>query len=309
MRTGFLMLFTLVIAASSCVSSKKYKDLESVNRRQSSQIRSLELAKNKGEKAADDLASTRVQLEQSKDLLLDLNTKYNGLQESYDEIAKSYKEVLDQNKDIIDITSREKTSLTNEINKKEAALDLKEKELNEKLEEIEESQARIDELERLLGDEKLKLDSLQTNISNALFVFGTSDLSVEQRDGKVYVSLSQKLLFAKGSDNIDSNGKNALTKIAEVLKDRNDLDIVVEGHTDVDGDPNFNWDLSTQRATTVVKLLQENGVNPDHLTASGRGFYEPVAKNDTEENKQKNRRTEIILSPKLNQVLNLIRPQ
>ena len=309
MYSRLLIFISLAILATSCVSSKKFKELESENRRQSSQIRSLELAKKKGEKAADDLASTRSQLQQTKDLLLDLNTKYNGLQESYDEIARSYKEVLDQNKDIIDVTSREKTSLTNEINKKEEALKLKEQELDEKLEEIKESEAKINALESLLEMEKVKLDSLQTNISNALFVFGPSDLSVEQRDGKIYVSLSQKLLFAKGSDNIDTNGKNAVAKIAEVLKDRDDLNIVVEGHTDVDGDPNFNWDLSTKRATSVVKLLQQSGVNPDHLTASGRGFYEPIAKNDSEENKQKNRRTEIILSPKLNQVLDLIRPK
>ncbi|GLR18378.1 OmpA family protein [Portibacter lacus] len=305
-----LFLVSIILASlTSCVSSKKYKALESENRYQGSQIRSLELAKKKGEKAAADLASTRTELEQTKDILLDLNTKYNGLQESYDEIAQSYKEVLDQNLKLIDVTSREKTNLTNEINKKQEALDIKEKELDEKLEEIKESEARINELESLLQLEKTRMDSLQSRISNALFVFGPSDLSVEQKEGKIYVSLSQKLLFAKGSDNIDKQGKNALTKLAEVLEGRNDLDIIVEGHTDVDGDPNFNWDLSTKRATSVVKLLQQSGVNPDHLTASGRAFYEPIAKNDTESNKSKNRRTEIILSPKLDQVMELIRPK
>lgn len=306
MQLRFLNVLFLCFLMASCVSSKKYKALEAESRRQGSQIRSLELAKEKGEKAADDLAQTRAELSKTKEDLADLNSKYDGLQESYDELVKSYKEVLDQNKDIIDITSREKTNLLNEINMKQEALDQKERELNAKLEEVKVSEAKIQALEKSLEMEKVKMDSLQTNISNALFVFGPSDLSVEQRDGKIYVSLSQKLLFEKGSDRIDSKGQNALSKIADVLKDRNDLNIVVEGHTDVDGDPNYNWDLSTKRATAVVKLLQQTGVNPDHLTASGRGFYEPIAKNDTEENKQKNRRTEIILSPKLNQVLELI---
>lgn len=306
LRFGMLLLSLCLVA--SCVSSKKYKELESENRRQSSQIRSLELAKKKGEKAAEDLASTREQLKQAQEKLLDLSTKYSGLQESYDEIAQSYKEVLDQNKDILEITSQEKTNLTNEINRRQQALDEKERELDEKLDEIEASQQRITELETLLDDEKARMDSLQTTITKALFVFGPSDLSVEQRDGKIYVSLSQKLLFEKNSDNIDSKGKNALNKLAEVLAERNDLDILVEGHTDVDGDPAYNWDLSTKRATAVVKHLQTSGVNPDHLTAAGRAFYEPIAKNDTEENKSINRRTEIILSPKLDQVMELFRP-
>ncbi|WP_235298406.1 OmpA family protein [Portibacter marinus] len=289
------------------MSSKKYKELESENRRQSSQIRSLELAKSKGEKAADDLADTRQVLRNTESELEELTARYNGLQDSYEELQQSYKEVLDQNKDILDITSREKSNLTREINLKEEALNEKEQELNEKLEQISESQRKIVELEARLEQEKQLMDSLQTTISNALFVFGPSDLSVEQRDGKIYVSLSQKLLFDKNSDKLDAKGKNALSKLAEVLKDREDLDVVVEGHTDVDGDPSYNWDLSTRRATTIVKNLQNAGVNPDHLTAAGRAFYEPVAKNDTEEGKSLNRRTEIILSPKMDQVMELFR--
>jgi len=308
MSYRFLFILLLSTICFGCVSSKKYKELESENRKQSSQIRSLELAKSKGEKAADDLNTTQNILENTRAELNQLQESYDGLQESYNEVTQSYKEVLDQNKDILDITSREKSNLMNEIERKEKELEEKELELNEKLEQISASQRKIVELEAILGSEKELLDSLQTTIGNALFVFGPSDLNVKQKRGKIYISLSQELLFNSEDELLNSKGENALSKIAEVLRDRNDLDIKVEGHTDSDGNSEDNWDLSTMRATTIVKNLQSAGVNPDHLTASGRANFEPIVKNDSEEAKTLNRRTEIILSPKSNQVMQIFRP-
>lgn len=302
-----LLLFLLTALSLSCVSSKKYKLLESENFDQKNRIRSLEIAKEKGQIAAAELADTKEMLGKTENLVIDLNSKYNGLQESYDLMEKSYEEVLLQNAELLDVTSQEKTKLTNQIKEKQNELDTQERLLREREEKINESEAKITSLEDLLSTEKLKMDSLQTSISNALFVFGPSDLSVIQKDGKIYVSLSQKLLFSKGSDAIDAKGESALSKLAEVLKERNDINIVVEGHTDPDGTPERNWDLSTKRATSVVKLLQSAGCTPESLTASGKGFYDPLVENDSEENKSLNRRTEIILSPKLDRVIELIR--
>ena len=124
----------------------------------------------------------------------------------------------------------------------------------------------------------------------------------------MYLSLSQNLLFPSGSDEIDWKGRQALMKLADALKSNPDIDITVEGHTDTDGTAAKNWDLSVLRATTVVKLLSSYGVPSDRLIASGRGFYAPIASNDTPQGKGLNRRTEIILSPQLDELYNLIRP-
>src|SRR5699024_8631452 len=127
-----------------------------------------------------------------------------------------------------------------------------------------------------------------------------------QKNGKVYVSLSQNLLFATGSDRLDPKGVDAIKKLAEVLKNHEKIDIVVEGHTDDVGSVNRNWQLSTERALSVLKVLQDNQVNPDRLTASGRAFYAPVAPNDSDNNRALNRRTEIILSPDLSNLFKLV---
>nr|WP_262912796.1 OmpA family protein [Membranihabitans marinus] len=140
---------------------------------------------------------------------------------------------------------------------------------------------------------------LKSTITEALNSFSKTDLSIREKDGKIYVSLSQELLFAKGSNVIDNQGRKALIQLASVLRDNREININVEGHTDSDGTPFRNWQLSVERATAVVQILTANGLNPERIIASGRAFYSPVAPNDTEENKNLNRRTEIILEPNL----------
>ncbi len=303
----YLLLGIPILMLFSCVSTKKYKLLEAENLDQSNRIEKLEFARERGEVAAQDRDNCSQQLRQAENLLKEVNANYNGLKSANASLQTSYDDLLKQNVELLNVTSQEKSKLTSEINKKQEELDAKERMLAERQERIKVSEDKIASLESLLSREKLRMDSLQNSISNALFVFGPSDLSVVQKEGKIYVSLSQKLLFSKGSDVIDKNGVNALSKLAEVLRERQDIDIIVEGHTDPDGNAEQNWDLSTKRATSVVKLLQKSGVPPNNLTASGRALYDPIAANDSEINKGKNRRTEIILSPKLDQIMELIR--
>lgn len=307
MNLRFLLILFISLSFTACVSTKKYKLLEYENLEKDSRIQKLELEYEKAKVLEQEFNQQSKDLNQTEDLLLALNAKYTGLQESYKLLQESYDDVVLTNAELLDVTSKEKSILNDQIQKKEIELEQKELLLQERQDKIQETEAKISDLEQLLSEEKLRMDTLQTSISNALFVFGPADLSVIQKNGKIYVSLSQKLLFSKGSDQIDSKGKNALQKLAVVLKTRDDIDILVEGHTDPDGNAENNWDLSTKRATSVVKLLQNEGVNPSHLTASGRALYDPIAENDTEANKSKNRRTEIILSPKLDQILELIR--
>jgi len=144
-------------------------------------------------------------------------------------------------------------------------------------------------------------------VIKALTGFQASDLSVAERDGKIYVSLSQDLLFASGSDQIDVKGKDAISKLAGALKGNKDFLINVEGHTDAQGSVDKNWDLSVRRATSVVKILTGAGLDPKVITASGRALYDPLSENESAEGRAKNRRTEIILAPRLNELYQLVR--
>lgn len=165
---------------------------------------------------------------------------------------------------------------------------------------------RVKELEALLNAQKEKSAELQNKLKNALTGFTSDELTISEQDGKVYISLSQKLLFATGSKVIDKKGKDALAKLAEVLKKNNVPNITVEGHTDSDGDENANWDLSVGRATSVLFELTKSGVNPAFITAAGRGEHHPKASNTNADGKAQNRRTEIILSPDLTELFQII---
>ncbi len=165
---------------------------------------------------------------------------------------------------------------------------------------------RVNELERAISAQKQQATDLRNKLNTALLSYNSSELSVEQRDGKVYVSLSQDLLFATGSKTIDGKGKSALRSLAGVLNKNPDTEITIEGHTDDVGEAKSNWNLSVLRATSVVNELTTNGVNPTRIVASGRGEHHPVSQNTTTVGKAQNRRTEIILSPKLDRLYQII---
>ena len=149
------------------------------------------------------------------------------------------------------------------------------------------------------------------NLKRSLGNISDDDIKVEVRGGKVHVSIADRLLFASGSSRMGDQSQDILNKIALVLNDHNELDVMVEGHTDdvpIDGScVKDNWDLSVRRATTVVRTLQDDYlVAPERLTAAGRGEYAPVAGNDSEGGRQTNRRTEIVITPQLDQFFNLL---
>ncbi len=165
---------------------------------------------------------------------------------------------------------------------------------------------RVKELESIISAQNEQVEALKGKISSALVDFTAGDLTVTQKKGKVYVSLQNKLLFKSGSKNVEPRGIDALGKVGVVLNNNPDIEIIIEGHTDTDGGAKENWDLSVLRATSVVKILEQKGVSPARILASGRGEYFPVADNETTAGKQQNRRIEIILSPKLDQLLDVI---
>lgn len=183
--------------------------------------------------------------------------------------------------------------------------------LKEKLEELNARQQTIQDLQSMIEAQNQKVQELLGSVQDALMGFGSEELSVSQKDGKVYVAMSDKLLFPSGSAKLDKRGKEALAKLAEVLNKQNDIDVFIEGHTDSKPIKTArfadNWDLSVIRATSVVRILTEDyKVNPLQIQPTGRSEYLPVADNATAEGRTLNRRTEIIMAPKLDKLVKLI---
>lgn len=204
-----------------------------------------------------------------------------------------------------------KASTGSELNKLSSNIDKLSSDLGKNKETLAQREARLRQLEAILRRQDSLLQRLNNSVKNALLGFSPEELTVEMRDGKVYVSLSDKLLFKSGEASVETQGKEALKKLAEVLKKNTDVSIAIEGHTDNIPIKTMrykdNWDLSAARATNVVRLLTDDyGMDPKRLTAAGRGEFSPIASNDSAEGRAKNRRTDIVLSPKLEELMKLI---
>jgi chemotaxis protein MotB len=220
-----------------------------------------------------------------------LNKDVSGLNQSIKDLTNDKMSQSEQ----FDMAMKQKTD---ELNAKEKLLKQREKDLNELQKEI----SRRDSITKRLND----------ILHDALLGFNSDELSVEIKDGKVYVSMTDKLLFKSGSASVEAKGKEAIKVLADVLNKNQDIDILVEGHTDnvpihtaIYQD---NWDLSVARATSIVRILTtEYKITPTRLTASGRGEFSPRALNETTQGKARNRRTEIILSPKLGEIMKLLK--
>lgn len=273
------------MALSSCVvSKKKYDDL--MARKNALEVDKAGLEEDKAtleqqkaalESAKADLEQERAQLEQQK--------------RAYEEsLAKALKEgkALGENLNM----SKSQIERLN--------ADLKARE------------ARLAELQRVLDEKEAAVANLRNRVSNALLGFNDKDLTIDVRNGKVYVSLAEQLLFNSGSTKVDPKGVEALRKLASVLKEQQDVNVLVEGHTDdvpiAKGTVGMqdNWDLSVLRATEITRILANAGVDPTRVTPSGRSKYVPLDESKTKEARQKNRRTEIILTPKLDELFQIL---
>jgi len=175
---------------------------------------------------------------------------------------------------------------------------------------IAEQAKRLKDLQEMIQGQKDVMNKLNKTIADALVNFKPDELTVSVKDGKIYVSLQEKLLFKSGSDVVDPKGKEALKTVADVLNNNQDISILIEGHTDsipMHGRFADNWALSAARATSIVRILTDAySVDARRVTAAGRGEYYPLTSNSTPEGRAKNRRTEIILSPNLNELFKLL---
>lgn len=305
-----LFLAITLLALGSCVPMRKFEDLEAQNTSLQTKYdqlaRDYEIKEGKLETFQQQSVEKdrRIQ-ELDKDLAL-AQQRYRELDETNRDLLERYDRIIAQNQQMLVTASGQKQELTAELSQKENQLRQRELELQRMIADLESRTRRIQELESAIAEKDSRLRELRDKVDAALRGFNAADLTVEERNGRLYVSLSQNLLFPSGSKNINSAGKAAISSLASVLKTNQDINITVEGHTDADGDPSFNWDLSVGRATTVVKELTYNGVSPQRIIAAGRGEFFPVATNSTTQGKSQNRRTEIILTPNLDQLFNLM---
>lgn len=305
----------LVLALStSCVSKKIYTDLENkfadLKKERNALADENELLKSGKSQSDLDNANLKSELEKLKGerdkLAADYAATSNNLQtlqNSYNALEKNSDEALKANMD----KNRE---LLAQLEAKEKALADEKARLDKLGRDFKDRSDRVAELENLIAAKEASMKKLRETLAKSLKAFEGKGLVVHQKDGKVYVSMENKLLFESGSWTVGAEGKKAVDLVGKVLGDNPDIAVLIEGHTDNDkitgtltGGVENNWDLSTKRATAIVNILASNPkVNKANLTAAGRSEYSPLVSNDNANGKAKNRRIEIILTPKLDEL-------
>ncbi|MDA0882018.1 MAG: OmpA family protein [Flavobacteriales bacterium] len=326
MKSFFAISIMSILVLSSCVSGRQFEELQTKEKACAEKNAQLMSQNEQLSAEMKESASLQESLLQQK-LALQNDTAFLGttnrqLRSQYDKINELNDILVSKNtKMMSDVTTENKKLLADlqktqeELQMQEDELRILEGELNTKEANIaqmssalEEREQRVKELEELIAKKDAAVNDLKNRVSEALLGFKDKGLTVEQKNGKVYVSLEAKLLFPSGSTSINEEGKKALIDLAKAIENEADLEVIVEGHTDTDKIrsntiPSDNWELSVLRATAVVKIMVNNSaVEPKILSASGRSEYHPV----DEEDKSKNRRIEIILSPNLNELFDLI---
>jgi chemotaxis protein MotB len=310
-----IAVVTLMVLAS-CVSPKVYKELEGKytnlkkeNRKLSEENEALLSAKTAAENELKQLQSAYDEAVAERDKL---QNDYKATKASLDNLKASYDALEKNSSAAIAANSQKNRELLAQLEAKEQALAAENARLENLKKTLEDRSNRVAELEKVIADKDAAMTALKNAISRALTDFEGKGLTVEQRDGKVYVSMENKLLFSSGSWAVGAEGRRAVQQLGAVLGQNPDIAVLIEGHTDnvpYQGNSQLsgNWDLSTKRATAIVNILRENAeINPENLTAAGRGEYAPVATNNTAEGKAKNRRIEVILTPKLDELSQLL---
>jgi chemotaxis protein MotB len=307
------IVIVLSAGLSSCIVSKKKFDEMLAQK-----IRAESELMDRSEKLTDSETSNRELNGKVQQLTQDsikqasenlgLNNRFNTLTSDYNQLNTYYKNLLSSSGKMNRDLSTQKEQLMSIQENLERT-----RKTNDSLSAgLAEREKKVKELETVLSQKDKAVKALKDQISNALLSFKESDLTVKVKNGKVYVSLAEQLLFQSGSIEVDSKGVAALQQLAKALKDQKGIQIMVEGHTDNVGMAKpipymqDNWDLSVLRATSITRILTKAGVSPTQITSSGKGEYSPLVQNTTKENKQLNRRTEIIITPQLDELFRIL---
>ena len=310
-----------VLMLSSCVSMREYEALQSqysqtmkgwsVTKQELQELReeNAELVRQ-GQAMTVALSDMTAARQECEATVTSINRSYAALQLRYDTTVENFlQQITGKNRDLSK-ANKMLEQRTRELNERESAARQRQQQLEERQRLLEQSEQAANEALRAKEQE---LEHLRHAVAQALVGFSDKGLNVETKEGKVYVSMEDKLLFASGSWTVSEKGVEAIKSLAKVLEEHTDLNIMVEGHTDnvvFRGSTAVkdNWDLSVMRATSIVKLLLSLGptINPARVEAAGHGEYAPKKPNTTAANKAANRRTEIILTPKLTDIIKIV---
>lgn len=316
MKKVFIIPTLAFALTTACVPAKKFKELED---RFANLEKKNENLENELSDCEEYSISRTTEMKELGSRLQEVTNERNSLegqikdlQNNLTNLKKSY-EALEQNSSsALAENSKQNRKLLEELEKKQKDLMQERNSLAELKSSLAEKSKRIEQLNHVIAVKEAKMNRLKNSLSAALTNFEGQGLTVEQRNGKVYVSMENKLLFDSGSWAVGSHGRQAVKQLGYVLAENPEINVLIEGHTDDDpyggnGPLKDNWDLSTKRATAIVHILGENtSIDPERLTAAGRGEYAPIASNSSVEGKSKNRRIEVILTPKFDEISRLL---
>jgi len=329
-KSKFSLLFLCIFIFSHCVPPKYLSEIEEErdhckNEREELWTENEKLTvKNTELEAGLELEKTTKERMEERGLenaeeLKNLKARHNQLNTRYEKLEETHQALIsDSDAETrslmakLENTQKDLYQRENQLNQTQNKLDHDREELVKIKKELDTQNAQLIELQNILNRKDAEAEALKQKLSLALMGFENQGLTITKKNGKVYVSLDEKLLFASGSTEVDPQGRNALNKLAGVLEQNPTINIMIEGHTDdvpiIAGSKYIdNWDLSVQRATAIIRILLDgSSINPKRLTAAGRGEFLPVEQGKTVVTRQKNRRTEIILAPNLDEVFELL---
>ncbi len=332
MQTNRILQISLVAAASfllSCVPQRKMEEEQARRKSCEDELSALKAQhqdfETQNKEMKTQLASIQEKLgDLQKDTTIvgsdfrSMSSRYSKLNAVNEELLDKYKRMMETN---INDTKKISTELNatqesllkkqDQLKRLEDSLNLKQMSLESMKLALQQREQKIAEMQDILNKKDQAVASLKKKVSEALLGFENKGLTITQKNGKVYVSLEESLLFASGKINVEAKGVEALKKLAGVLEQNSDINVMVEGHTDNvpmkgTGEIKDNWDLSVLRATSIIKILTNGNVDPKRLTAGGHGEYFPIDPANTAEARKKNRRTEIILTPKLDELFKIL---
>ena len=324
-------IFALCLGfTTACVSPKIVEEMKTEQTDLKSHNKSLKKENLQLNTQNTELNDEINRLNQSLDQLVsdsaDRSNTLTQLQNAHQELNSAYDLLLDKNSQMMANKAKETKKLLgelqviqedlqkkeDELTELEENLNTKQKQLIKTQKELQARERKVVELEDVISRKDSLVNALKNRISTALLGFEGDGLTITQKNGKVYISLDEQLLFASGSWNVDERGKEALSKLSKALENQTDINVMIEGHTDSipfggRGQVKDNWDLSVVRATAIVRILTESSnISAARLTAAGRGEFNPVSTNITREGRSANRRIEIILSPKLDDLYEML---
>jgi len=311
-----IVFVIIIFSLSACVSSKKYNQLSGTFQECETRAKTL---KEQNQALNVQVTELQSKIEKQTRDIAELNSKQVELTRNLESLTLNNQQLIQANKDLESQLNSLKTGSSQEISRLLEKLEIAQGDLQKRevilktaQKELEDRSQKLKELQDALDAKDEAVKQLRGKVMNALIGFNNKGLTIQEKNGKVYVSLDEQLLFKTGQWEVDPKGQQALSNLADVLAQNSDINVMVEGHTDNvpmrgTGQVKDNWDLSVMRATAVSRILLKNkSIDPKRIISAGRGEFFPIDEANTTEARQKNRRTEIILTPRLDEIFKIL---